>query len=404
MAPIFPPSIPLVPERALRPAVFDRADLFWPANTWARGTELVWTDRFTAEQGVSLDKWEADHSYLDLLWQTIEDPAALDLLAACLAWGTVTVEQALAITGHHDLSPVACGVAAKWSDDGHPAPWASMPRSVRRLFGAGLIERGRPLHHGASMPVAIRPLQGRALKALRRQLDPERLAWVLDRRTPRIPATGDRQSLLATELGLKLAEGAEIAAVLGPRAAGFHELNIEAGTKDSRRSADLVVVLHNGMRIAIEVTDSPDPIALRERVEAWVNLLEKHPHSALGLKVIFVDAADPVRRWPEEVWNPLTRLVGLELADRPHAVAMGVSERILVTRWQQWMPRSGEPTLDLQQMLCLRWSKGQWRRSYLGRDLDTFQPRHPQLFGLFAADAKESAACPAVLRRFAGDV
>lgn len=273
MAPTFPTPTPLVPERPLRPAVVDRSDLYWPADTWAGGTELAWVDRFMAERSGSLDKWEADRSYLDLLWQVIEDPAALDLLAVCLAWGTVTVEQALAIAGHHDLSPVAAGVV-KWSDDGsHPAPWASMPRSVRRLFGAGLIERGRPSSPAGPVPVAIRPAKGRALQALRRQLDPERLAWVLDRRTPRVTARGDRHSLLATELGLKLAEGAEIAAVLGPRAAGFHDLNVEAGTKDSRRAADLVVVLENGMRIAVEVATSADPFTRREKVEAWVNLL-----------------------------------------------------------------------------------------------------------------------------------
>src|SRR5690606_24123258 len=135
---------------------------------WAGGTQLSWEDRAVAEKVGTLPRWEAERSQKDLLWQVVDDPVAVDLLAVVLGWGTVTVEQALALAGHEHIFRLASA-----TKDGRPqvARWSAMPRSVRRLFGASLIERGASISPAATVPVAIRIKKGRALTALLRNLD-----------------------------------------------------------------------------------------------------------------------------------------------------------------------------------------------------------------------------------------
>lgn len=388
-----PPRLP-APKPAksgvpLRPPLVPRADLYWPAHAWAGGSDLVWEDRTVAEAVGGLQRWEADRTPKDLMWQVISDPVALDLLAVCLGWGTVTVDVAYAIAGHEIL--IGPG-------DTQKLEWSRLHRSVRRLFGAGLIERGQSLSPAATVPWAIRIRKGRALTALLRQLDADRLAWVTGGRKPEAPTRGDRHNVLAGSLGQALAEHAEIAAVLGPRASAHHDLDITGRTKQSRRAADLVAVFDSGLRIAIEVTCNGNPHSLRRKIVTWIELLEHTPHEDLGLRVIFIDAADPVRQTPNEVWAPLTRIVAEELAKRPYAQALGVHRRLLVTRWSQWMPRDGSATLDLQRMLTLGWTAKKWTLVPLRQGLDEFEPDRPELFTPLAAQARQMAECPAVLR------
>lgn len=372
----------------LRPPVVPRADLYWPAHAWAGGTELVWEDRTVAHAVGSLQRWEADRTPKDLMWQVIEDPVALDLLAVCLGWGTVTVDVAYAIAGHEAL--IGPGGSQKLE-------WSRLHRSTRRLFGAGLIERGQSLSPAATVPWAIRIHKGRALTSLLHQLDGDRLAWVTAGRKPEAPTRGDRHNALSSALAQKLAENAEIAAVLGPRASAHHDLDITGRTKPSRRAADLVAVLDSGLRLAIEVTASATP-SLRQKIVTWIELLEHTPHEDLGLKVIFLDAGDPVRQTPNQVWAPVTRAIGEELAKRPYAQALGVHRRLLVTRWSQWMPRDGSATLDLKRMLTLGWTPQRWVFVPLRNGLDAFEPDRPELFVPLATEAKQMAECPAVLR------
>lgn len=382
----------------LRPPLVQRADLYWPPHAWAGGTSLVWEDRAVAEQVGTLQRWEASRTRQDLMWQVIDDPVATDLLAVCLGWGTVTVDVALAVAGHETLISGPRGRSGGLVDWSQQMGWDRMPRSVRRLYGAGLIERGASLSPAATVPWAIRVRTGPALKALLRHLDADRLTWVTGGRKPQAPTFGDRHNTLAASLGLALAENAHVAAVLGPRSAAHHDLDITGRTKPTRRAADLVVVLDSGMRIAIEVTANGNPVTLRKKIVAWIELLANTTLAESGLRVVFVDAADPYRSTPNEVYSPLTRILAEELDNRPAATAVNVHKRILVTRWKQWMPADGTVTADLARMLTVAWNRGPWVLMALRRGLDAFKPNSPELFATVASEAKQMAECPAVLR------
>lgn len=375
----------------LRPPLAPRADLYWPRHAWAGGTQLSWEDRAVAERVGTLPRWEADRSQKDLLWQVIDDPVALDLLAVVLGWGTVTVEQALALAGHEHVS------VPNATKDGRPqvARWSAMPRSVRRLFGADLIERGTSLSPAATAPVAIRIKKGRALTALLRNMDADRLRWVTSGRKPEAPTHGDRHNLMASELACKLAEHADIAAVLGPRSSAHHDLDITGRTPPSRRAADLTVVCHSGLRIAVEVTCNGNPHSLRKKIVAWIELLARGAHDDMGLRVLFIDASDPIRQTPNEVWSPLSRILAEELYNRPSALA---TERIAITRWKLWTTPDGVPTRDLARMHAISWGYDGWSYVRLGKGLDNFNPRNPERFASIGAEAKQMAECPAVLR------
>jgi len=340
----------------------------------------------------TLPRWEADRSPKDLLWQVIDDPVALDLLAVVLGWGTVTVEQAMALAGHEHTFDTT-----NRTKDGGPQParWSAMPRSVRRLFGAGLIERGTSLSPAATVPVAIRIKKGRALTAILRNLDADRLRWVTSGRKPEAPTHGDRHNLTASELACKLAEHTDVTAVLGPRSSAHHDLDITGRTPPSRRAADLTVVCHSGLRIAVEVTCNGNPHSLRKKIVAWIELLARGAHDDMGLRVIFIDAADPIRQTPNEVWSPLSRILAEELYNRPSALA---TERIAITRWKLWTTPDGVPTRDLARMHAISWGYDRWSYIRLGKTLDNLNPRNPDRFASIAVEAKQMAECPAVLR------
>ena len=256
----------------------------------------------------------------------------LALLGALFAWRTMTSEQAAAFVGK-------AGLARATGQDAVSA------------FAADLIELGAfrclPGRRVADRPTLYRLSSSAVFKEmLEGYLTwPE---WVsITGGLPWAPATTyDRHNVLATELGLRFAEYAEVGTVLGER---FSSFDLLAGSGIGReplrhkRAADLTLVRPDGMRIAIELTAHYTP-NLARKVAHWVRLLHERPFATSGLCVVFVVAPRPELLGDSKGHRARAKVykaIAAATKEFPGTTRDRVAERIGVATWREWFPARG---------------------------------------------------------------
>jgi mRNA-degrading endonuclease toxin of MazEF toxin-antitoxin module len=252
-------------------------------------------------------------------------------LGSLHSWRTCSTEQLAALTGNTDLLvPVnAVTAAAFCSDLVDIAPSVSATTAVER-FGRGML---------------LRP----SLSSVFEQTIKPRLTWA-----EWLAITGgqdwtsgtqfDRHNLLATELGLRLAEYTDVATVLGER---FSTVDLLAGSgvglrdrSANRRSADLTAVRLDGMRIAIEVTATTSD-RFERKVEQWARLLAETPMNQSGLVVVVLIATPPDRAQSKQarrVRSATYQAVLRAVKKHPGVSYDPTSHRIGVATWREWFP------------------------------------------------------------------
>lgn len=378
-----PVAKPQDPTDPLRPPARARTDLYWPPLMWAGGTELAWESRDVAEHLGTLRGRDATTSTADAAYAVLGDRVSVDLLAVLVEWGTATAEQLYAIAGHpYEVAD--------------PRSWARQPLPLRRLWLAGLVERGTSLSPAAELPVTLRLRKGKELAALLRRLDAKQLAWVTGARPVAGPTRGDRHNLLATEVGLLLAEHClDLTAVTGPTSALLHALDFSGRTPPGRAGADLALHFESGERIAIEITASANPAALKRKVRRWCDFLGDVDIEHIAVRVLWLDVADPERQTPAEVWSPLTRIVRDELGSRMPMQAARIAHRMHLARWRDWIMPAG-PTDGVAWMDAFRLIGDGWDEEMMIDPWGAGRCDEPLLSIVQAAN--RSAGCPAVLR------
>lgn len=376
---VFPDPAVIFDPHAVSPP---RADLF-AAGAWAGGPELVWEDRSVAKVAGRVPAWERGLDPAAALREVMADPVGLDVYAALVGWGTASVEQLRVLTGH----PLRC-------DD--QSMWTRLPRPVRRLWAAGLIERGYSISPLGRLPLALRSTPGAAARSLLRGLGHE----LADRVTSGVglvsaPTRGDRHNLVATELGCRLAEAGLVEAVVGPSLAGHHRLGPRGRAS---RAADLLAVRDDTLRIAYEVTCSAPKRYIERKVAHWIELLSS-VHEDPGLVVVFVDAADPHRSEPGAVIGPLMRAIAAELEKAPLGLRRVLSDRLAVARWHWWFPGGVQSAEGATQLAYRPSVEGRWQPRHL-LDVTDLPFRSGITTGSIErlATLKASASCPATLR------
>ena len=210
------------------------------------------------------------------------------------------------------------------------------------------------------------------------------------------PPRGDRHNLLAPELGLLVAEHClDLTAVTGPTSALLHDFDFSGRTPLGRAGADLALHFESGERIAIEITASANPVALRRKVRRWCDFLSDVDIDHLNIRVLWLDAADPVRQTPAEIWSPLTRIVRDELGSRMPMQAARIAHRMHLARWRDWIGPDG-PTDGVAWMNAFRLIGDAWDEDMM---IDPWGPGpcdEPLKSSVQAAS--RSAGSPAVLR------
>lgn len=313
-----------------------RIDPYWHGS-WT-GSESTWLTK-----GLALRKKDAGHlrlpprlivdrdAALDRLTRRRNLSKEVTYLGSLHAWRTCSTEQLAALTGNTDLLvPINAVTAAAFSSDlADVAPSASATTAVER-FGRAML---------------LRP----SVSSVFEQTVKPRLTWA-----EWLAVTGgqdwtsgtqfDRHNLLATELGLRLAEYTDVATVLGER---FSTVDLLAGSgvglparSADRSSADLTAVRLDGMRIALEVTSTTGP-RFDLKVERWVQLLAETPMDQSGLVVVFIVATAPdqaqstrARQVRAATYHAVRRAV----KNHPGVSFDRTAQRIGVATWREWFP------------------------------------------------------------------
>ena len=165
----------------------------------------------------------------------------------------------------------------------------------------------------------------------------------------------DRHNLLATELGLRVAEHCDVGAVLGESLSRHDLLSPGYAGDTANRCADLTLVRPDGMRIAVEITGSINREFAR-KADRWAELLAGTDPDSTGLAVVFVDAAPPDRG--AQVAAEMRRAILAQVARAAHQVpgsaGRRVSERMAAVGWQSWFPASRTGSTAFTALQCVR--------------------------------------------------
>ena len=322
-----------------------RLDPYWH-GLWGDGSQASWlsrsllerlgTDRVSRVRDADTSRTR-EQAITEIL--TRRRQARLTALAAVGMWRTVTAEQLAAITGLRTIL------------DG---------REMRPAFQAELVERGTLITElgwrGPPRSVQLYRPVGTGLDPI---TDVLRYAdWVAV--TGGYPWTRghqqDRHNLLATELGLRVAEHCDVGR--GPRRIAVPARpalpRLPAATP-ANRCADLTVIRPDGMRIAVEITGSISTEFAR-KADRWAELLAGTDPDRTGLAVVFVDAAPPDRgeQVAAEMWRTIRTQVARAAHQVPGSAEARVPERMAAARWQWWFPASRTGSAAFRTLQCVR--------------------------------------------------
>lgn len=270
----------------------------------------------------------------------------------------------------HAHRAVSCDQMAAFV--GRPELMSGRDPAAARLWSNGLVDIGAPPQTGTfgdRHGTLYRPAARQGAHRFEEMLEPEltlaeRVA-VLGGGEFNGAHAADRHNVLAAELLLRVAEFADVAAVVGDGFCALDQIvddppstrwypERKVGTQlvkprvSERLHPDGIIVLTDGRMVALEVTASASP-TLHRKVEAWARLFTIAPE--INLEVVFVAAErrDLVgKRGPTSVESAVRKTVkrtyirGQELANL---------SRVHVVGWEKWFPRPDIATrafLDLE--------------------------------------------------------
>lgn len=355
-----PPGIKTIPFSRLRSAntapgftANERIDPYFH-GLWADGAQASWMsrkllDRLHSAKLAKISRGEAKASAKSSLAALLRSrrQAHLAELAAVGMWRTLSGQQLAAITGH----PAA----------------AINPQEMSWPFRAGLVDRGSllpDLHAGLvkNEHHLYRPVDTPTFADLLAQLTfPERCALTAGQPWTR-GSQNDRHNMLATEIGLRVAEYCDIGTVLGEKLSRSGMLT-KNDTGPGGTSADLTIVREDGHRIAVEITASGTQ-SLGGKVRRWAKTLASTDQTKVGLSVVFLEAAGPER--PDHIstalWNSIRAEVAVAAYENGGARA-GVPERMAIARWRWFFPKPGCTSTAFQVLECLR-PTGEWNNRW----------------------------------------
>lgn len=315
---------------------------------WTTGSSASWVSAGLAERQVNAGlrrmpaalKLSEDQAWESLLgtngvaWRN-----RLRFLATLDMWRVASCEQVAAISGVKRLADSTSPIPAEMFTAG----MADLGIFTNGLYAGALGDRGS-LYRTSHTDVFDDQMT-------------KRLTWpewvaVTGGKPWASSVRHDRHNLLATELGLRLAEYADIGTVLGEK---LSTIDLLAGSGlgqeplvGNQKSADLTVVRPDGLRIAVEITATVSK-AFYDKVRAWAKLIAERPLETSGLCVVFVAAQHPERRQTKNGYLPRTRTYqAIRDATRefPGTARDRVAARMGVASWPEWFPANGLVSQD----------------------------------------------------------
>ena len=305
---------------------------------FAVGGSASWVDQLTARQQVeaglaSIPKaWDLD---IEEALVSLSDPQLwaerLAVLAAIGMWRTCTVEQLAAISGVRSANRTTNLLLA-------------------HLFAAGVVDIGMFVNALSSVRSferrnLVRPSRGDVFVT---EVEPRLTYTEWLQVTGGVPwstgGTYDRHNVLATELGLRIAEYVPALPVVVGEPLSTHDMMYGSGagseplTQTAARRGDLSVVRQDGLRIIIEVAASGGP-SLNRKAAYWADQLSRP--SGQGMFVLFVTAEHltPRRKYHDvENRNLVFKGVSQAVREFPGPAQRPTALRMGVVSWREWFP------------------------------------------------------------------
>lgn len=318
-----------------------RIDPYW-GGQWALNSDAVWSSAKLAQRQKS-----SGIGRLPVVFQIEEEKAVrnvlsprgwrerLDLLSVVDSWRTVSAEQAATFTGHRLLAnPTTSGVPS--------------------LFAANIIDLGS---FSSGLFGARTPMSNLIYRPSYSRMMDESVVPHLTF-AERVSVTGgygwtsggqyDRHNLLATELGLRVAEYLKVGTVLGEKMSTYDllagsGLGREFSNEGAAKRADLTIVRPDGMRIAVEITASMSD-NFDAKVRSWAKLLSERPLETSGLTVMFVAADHPEKirantdAGVSSVRGRIYSAIKRAVKEFPGTSADRIAARMGVATWREFFP------------------------------------------------------------------
>lgn len=353
-----PSSIPRSPHRA---AI--RLDPYWD-GLWNLGSAGTWLSR-----GHS-DRLRAAGLIRNLPSRLRTNPAdaigrlpgnldvKLDLLGAVNAWRTLTGEQQAAFSGRRVFDAQDQIIGDLFASDLIDAGTIWNPELETRLTDRAALYR--PSNSDA-FDRHVAPLLTFAEQVSVTGGE----AWI---------AGGQfaRHNILTAELCLRLAEFANVAAVLGERDARVRTLAYTgAGAAEppgqSNKTADAVIVRPDGLRIAVESTATAAGTDFLRKARAWAQVLARRPLSDTGLVVLFVGIERLDQRNTETIRRKVRKEIAQATREVPGLAGNRTADRMFLMSWQEMFPARHEASADLFTLRCERPNGpgGTWAEAHL---------------------------------------
>lgn len=376
-------EIPLADLFSVCPPQFSatqRMDPFWD-GIWASGSsEASWISQALAARQINggLGSLPANYqmtreSALAKISSRFKWKTKLGVLGALDTWRTLSGEQLAAMVGDPSLASTRSNITAS-------------------LFCADVIDVG--VFHNMLIPAEKRDranlFRSSRTTAFVNDLEPMMTypEWVsVTGGYPFQPGGQyDRHNLLASELGLRVAEFCDVGSVIGEK---HTTVDLLAGAgmglsvpDPDRRRADLAVLRPDGMRIAIEVTASLSANFVK-KVRRWAEILQERPFDVSGLTVLFVVAAPPEREASRgyRERGQVFRAVAKAVEEFPGSPGDRTADRMGVVAWRDWFPSKGTASPDFETMRAY-FPTGPhhdlWRQAdLLGSNSLRLSPRNP---------------------------
>ena len=366
---------------------------------WEDGSSAVWTNREVSSRleqvGFTkvpkLMRMPADRARVSLLSGRLWTEK-LRFLAALDSWRTLTCEQAAAMAGTNNLLDAASTIPrSMWNLD------LIDLGQFRGMTGRGFSRRGW----------LYRPARTQAFdnEVVPNLTLPE---WVgVTAGLPWDPGGQfDRHNVLATELGLRAAEFADVGAVLGEKLSKAELLcaHLPPGLlpRGETKAADLTIVRRDGLRIAVEVTANQSATFSR-KVQRWAQLLDSAPLADSGLVVVFVVARPAGSTEGRSLRNLVAKRIAHETKAWPGQVGDRVADRMFVASWQEWFParhRLAPGFLSLRALSPSGPAGDLWQvKQLLGETALPFRPRNPAAVRAVLHNSQALAGVPWWIRQ-----
>ena len=399
-----PSRTPMHPRRAAL-----RADPFW-TSMWRTGSTGDW---YSVEdfRGLSSADFVAAPPWLRMSAEDARERVlsvrgrehVYRVIAALDQWRTMTVEQIEALT---DISKFAAGERSLLS-----AMWNAGLVELCQLgpmFQPGPRQRDGFLVRPAKPGAVLRELEAGMSYA----------EWLST--TAGMPFDSDRQfarhNVLATELGLRMAEFGNVGTVLGEKLSSMSLLAYagvgdQVPTTGATGGSDLTLVRSDGLRIAVEVTASVTGGWIYDKVERLVRVLHRRPLARTGLCVLFVVAPrrESVSQAPREVLRKVKQDIQKAVRAYPGRHGDTTASRIGVVSWADLFPDGATAAADLRKLPVERPTgpgflgdldgENIWERAhFLDPTSMPFTPDDPQAMNVVMANAAGLRGVPHMLR------